>query len=86
MTEKLSQILRRIDRTIEKQHFAGMDQNPHGVRDLIGSAVFRAEKMERALSCITHDNGAPKFSHDGTLLDAGGNRSVFDDIDEGGAP
>jgi hypothetical protein len=32
---------------------------------------------------ITHPNGAPKFAADGTMLDEAGNRSVFDDVDDG---
>lgn len=31
----------------------------------------------------TYPNGAPMFSADGTMLDDKGNRSIFDDIDEG---
>ncbi len=29
-----------------------------------------------------HDNGAPMFAPDGTMLDDKGNRSIFDDVDE----
>ena len=28
-----------------------------------------------------HQNGNPKFSDDGTLLDENGNRSILDDVD-----
>lgn len=30
-----------------------------------------------------YDNGAPMFTPDGTMLDANGNRSIFDDVDAG---
>ncbi|HEY5411317.1 MAG TPA: hypothetical protein VIJ94_11390 [Caulobacteraceae bacterium] len=33
---------------------------------------------------LVHPNGAPVFSADGTMLDERGNRSIFDDVDEGG--
>lgn len=31
---------------------------------------------------MRHENGAPRFSLDGTMLDPNGNRSIFDDVDE----
>jgi hypothetical protein len=37
-------------------------------------AVYAAQAAER------HPNGAPKYAPDGTMLDAKGNRSIFDDI------
>lgn len=39
-------------------------------------AAYAAQAEER------HPNGAPKWAPDGTLLDAKGNRSIFDDVDE----
>lgn len=30
---------------LEKERFAGMDQNPKGVRDLVGSAAIALEKV-----------------------------------------
>jgi hypothetical protein len=31
---------------------------------------------------LRHPNGRPMFSWDGTMLDADGNRSIFDDVDQ----
>lgn len=33
--------------------------------------------------CGEHPNGAPMYAADGTLLDSEGNRSIFDDVDDG---
>lgn len=77
----LSKDLRYVSDTLDRLRFANMDQNPHGIRDILGNAIYRAEKLERALSCYKHPDGSPMWSSDGTLLDPTGNRSVFDDID-----
>lgn len=49
----------------------------------------RSEKIKRldlhtpGWPDFTHPNGARKFAADGTMLDDKGNRSIFDDVDEG---
>lgn len=44
-----------------------------------GEAVRAAYEGQAAMK---HDNGAPMFAPDGTMLDEKGNRSIFDDVDE----
>ncbi len=78
----LSSDLRFVSDTLDTLRFANMDQNPKGIRDILGNAIYRAEKLERALSCYKHPDGSPMWAPDGTLLDPAGNRSVFDDVDE----
>lgn len=49
----------------------------------VKSRLNRARaNLEKLKSGPLHDNGAPKFAIDGTLLDRDGNRSIFDDVDQ----
>jgi hypothetical protein len=43
-----------------------------------GVTAWMVVDQERTL---VHPNGAPMFAPNGTMLDADGNRSVFDDVD-----
>jgi hypothetical protein len=43
--------------------------------------VISAVWQEICVAHNLHDNGAPKFDPDGMMLDARGNRSIFDDAD-----
>ena len=51
---------------------------PSDLTFLDGSQVDQRPDDHRSL---THPNGRPMFSWDGTMLDAQGNRSIFDDVD-----
>lgn len=51
---------------------------PSDLTFLDGSPVDQRAPEHRNLS---HLNGRPMFSWDGTMLDATGNRSIFDDVD-----
>lgn len=53
MTEKLSSLLKFIDVKLDTLRFAGLDQNPSAIRDLIGASVFKAEALEAAAGART---------------------------------
>lgn len=46
-----------------------------------GAKVLR-DLIAHAVATDLHQNGAPKWTHDGTLLDDKGNRSIFDDLND----
>jgi hypothetical protein len=50
MFGKLSDTLDYISNTLGNQRFAGLDQNPKGIRDLLGTAVQEAKRLERELA------------------------------------
>lgn len=45
----ISADLRFVSDTLDTLRFANMDQNPKGIRDILGNAIYRAEKLEREL-------------------------------------
>jgi len=49
-------------------------------------AVFAIIEQRSEALKHRHKNGAPMFTADGTMLDDQGNRSIFDDIEEGESP
>jgi hypothetical protein len=51
---------------------------PSDLTLLDGKPVEQRSEEHRYLK---HPNGRPMFSWDGTMLDASGNRSIFDDVD-----
>lgn len=46
---RLAGFLKLANATLEKHRFAGMDQNPKGIQDLIGSAALQVGRMVDAL-------------------------------------
>jgi len=50
--------------------------------DELAEKVRNLDRDAPGWRTLKHDNGAPKFSPNGMLLDEVGNRSIFDDLDE----
>jgi hypothetical protein len=58
------------DSVLQKHRFAGTDQNPKGVTDLVGSALLAADRITQ-LRCVNKDEGCIKkseCSHRGECL------------------
>lgn len=53
MRPNLSATLAFVSAKLADLRFAGLDQNPHGIRDLLGSCVLEAERMEKAEQAST---------------------------------
>lgn len=56
MRPSLSATLAFINAKLDRLRFAGTDQNPHGIRDMLGSCVLEAERMEKADDAVGRDS------------------------------
>lgn len=79
----------RVGDLVENDGSRGLVIAVHGEYLWIEGASFSPEswpadnsrRIEPEPAPTTHENGAPMFAADGTMLDDKGNRSIFDDVD-----
>jgi len=63
MRPNLSATLAFVSAKLDTLRFSGLDQNPHGIRDLIGSCALEAERMEKAEGSEQDQKAALFFDH-----------------------